>query len=154
MSNLEKLRYCSLITAILICIIVVNGIMPFRVSGVSMEDTLSDGSIVFVNKMCRNPSYGDIVVVKKKLNDNDVFLIKRVIGKAGDCVEFRHGHLFLNGKRVVENYVSSECNDDGLWVVPKGMLFLLGDNRADSLDSRYDEIGFINKKDVIGTVAF
>jgi signal peptidase I len=76
-------------------------------------------------------------------------LIKRVVAVAGDTIEARHGTVLLNGTALIEPYVSSPTSDFGPVVVPNGRLFVMGDNRANSSDSRV--FGTIDQGSVIGS---
>jgi signal peptidase I len=81
-------------------------------------------------------------------------LIKRVIGVGGDQVELIEGEVFINGERLQEPYLDTMTYSRGetSWTVPEGKLFVLGDNRENSLDSRV--LGFIDTDQVKGKVAF
>ena len=136
---------------------------PYRVQQESMQRTLLEDQYVLVDKLTpRFDAYkrGDIVVFKPPQNWVQAAgepYIKRVIGVGGDTIEFRDGKVVLNGTELIEPYVYKENGvaqptDDligaGRWVVPSGQLFLMGDHRSNSADSR--EFGPIEIKDVIG----
>lgn len=124
----------------------------FKVSGDSMYPTIKDGDYKIVyNSLNKNPERGDIVVVDSPDVTGKQY-IKRVIALEGDTLSFKDDRMFLNGKQVEEPYLDplkSEqtvgtiiTNDFSLEilgngkVVPKGEVFVLGDNRLDSKDSR------------------
>ncbi len=156
---------------ILLALIIAFGIRYFLISpvtvyGDSMDPTLHDGEHLFINKMA-NPDRFDIIVFPAP-DEEGAEYIKRVIGLPGDTVEYRSDELYINGKKYDEPYLDSEkesitsgyLTEDfklselpacgGVNKVPKGELFVLGDNRRISKDSRY--IGFIKEDDVLGKV--
>lgn len=114
----------------------------FYIPSESMVPTLEVGDRVFVNKFIyrfSEPHRGDIVVFKSIEGENDD-LIKRIVGVPGDEVAVRNGLLFVNGERYRERYVNKEFPDDSFFgpiTVPEGKVFVMGDNRANSRDSRY-----------------
>jgi signal peptidase I len=122
---------------------------PTSVSGPSMRDTLFTGDQVIVDKLVyyiSDPKPGEIVVFRA--GDRD--LIKRVVAVAGDTVEARNNQLYVNGKKIEEPYLSKNAKtaDFGPVKVPKGYIFVLGDNRQNSTDSRI--LGPIPLSNVIG----
>jgi signal peptidase I len=137
---------------------------PFKVQQVSMERTLEPDQYVLVDKLTpRFDRYkrGDIVVFNPPNtwveSANGEPYIKRVIGVGGDTVEVREGFVYVNGTKLDEPYVYQEdgqqqptdaFNGVDRWVVPDGQLFLLGDHRGNSSDSR--EGGPVDTTAVIG----
>ena len=117
----------------------------FRIPSESMVPTLEVGDRVFVNKFIyrfTEPEKGDVVVFES-VNGGEEDLIKRVVGVAGDEVEVRNGTLLVNGEDREEPYLNRSLpfNDSfngsyGPSVVPEGHVFVMGDNRANSADSR------------------
>jgi signal peptidase I len=126
----------------------------FRVSGESMMNTFYNGQTVIVNTFYSTPKRGDVIVATIDYEGEKKEIIKRVIGVEGDCVEIKHNHLYVNDEIVSENYVKDEDWIEGseLWLVPENSCFVLGDNRNDSLDSRFDEVGFVSYRSVVGKV--
>ena len=120
---------------------------PVRVNGASMDDTLKDKQILLLNiidyKLNDNIKRYDIVVI----DNEDEFLIKRVIGLPGDIVRSIDGELFINDKKIEEDYAKGETSDFEV-KVRKGEYFVLGDNREVSLDSRY--FGSFKKEQIKG----
>jgi signal peptidase I len=91
----------------------------------------------------RTPQPGEIVAFRSPIDPHDIYL-KRVIAVAGDVIGIRHGILYINGARMPEDYARVRPNRRWSWQenilphrVPAGMLFVLGDNRDNSEDSRY-----------------
>jgi len=113
----------------------------FRIPSESMVPTLLVGDRVFVNKFIyrfTEPERGDVVVFES-VNGREEDLIKRVVGVAGDEVEVRNGTLLVNGEAREEPYLNRNLpfNDSyGPSGVPEGHVFVMGDNRANSADSR------------------
>ena len=128
-----------------------------RVSGVSMEPTLYDGEQLVARSFLYEPARGDVVVVDGYTNYGEP-LVKRVIALGGDTVDinFETGDVFVNGELLSEPYISAptiRAADVQFPVtVPQGTLFVLGDNRPRSKDSRYSDIGFIDRRDILGEV--
>jgi signal peptidase I len=116
----------------------------FYIPSSSMVPTLKVGDRVLVNKLSYDAHAvhrGDIVVFERPPTDHPdpiKDLIKRVIGLPGDALESRDGVVFVNGRRLEEPYLATGVRTDGLnkITVPKGKVFVMGDNRGDSLDSR------------------
>jgi signal peptidase I len=133
---------------------------PYRVEQMSMERTLEPGQYVLVDKLTPrfDPySRGDIVVFEPPdgwlEGTQRTPFIKRVIGLAGDVVEVKDGAVWVNGTRLDESYTydlaPTTANDEpARWVVPAGQLFVMGDHRAASADSR--SFGTIGTDRVIG----
>lgn len=121
-----------------------------RVDGFSMMPTLHDGEFVLVNKLAYHtgsPTRGDIIVFQSTTTPN-LDLIKRVIGLPGDHVVIGNNKVSVNGQVLNEPYIAAEPNYTGVWNVPNGYLFVLGDNRNDSSDSH--AWGFLPIQNVIG----
>lgn len=140
-------EYGSYILIIIIVLLVKKFVVsPIRVNGSSMEDTLHNGDVMILNIIgCRFSDIErfDIVVVDEKHE----YLIKRVIGLPGEKIEYKDNKLYVNGKLVKDNH-SDKITEDFYYNVPKDSYFVMGDNRTNSLDSRY--FGAFKKKDVVG----
>jgi signal peptidase I len=121
------------------------------VAGSSMYPTLKNGDRVLVNKLAYvfgKPETGQIIVFRSPVIPSEDW-IKRVIGVPGDVVAIRHGQVFIDGKRLPEPYVKNNDNYNYAPVhIPPGYLFVLGDNRPYSYDSRY--FGLLNENRVVG----
>ena len=121
-----------------------------RVDGQSMRPTLEDGEFLLVNKTVYffgDVSRGDIVVFHFPLNPEEE-LIKRVIGLPGDSVSVQNSQVFVNGQMLNEPYISQAPLYSGEWVVTEGHLFVLGDNRNNSNDSK--DWGLLPRENVVG----
>ncbi len=122
------------------------------VKGDSMLPTLRNGDRLLLSSLATEYTQGDIVVIDRYTEDP---LIKRVIAIEGDVVSIEDGEVYVNGQQLSESYTQGTTVNkdfDETAVVPKGCVFVLGDNRSDSMDSRMDEIGMIPEKDVVGKV--
>ncbi len=149
----------SLISALLICVLVfVFVIRIMDVNGSSMSPTLINGDKVLVSGLFYEPDRGDIVVFKKDSYNDNKALVKRVIAVEGDVVniDFDNGIVYVNGEAVEEAYLSVSTNTKldfiGPQTVPENCLFVMGDNRNASTDSRDKRIGMVDKRVVIGKV--
>ena len=149
----------SLISALLICVLVfVFVVRIMDVNGSSMVPTLKNGDKVLVSGLLYEPARGDIVVFKKDSYNDNKALVKRVIAVEGDTVniDFDNGIVYVNGEAVEEDYLDVSTNTKldfiGPQTVPANCLFVLGDNRNASTDSRDKRIGMVDKRLVIGKV--
>lgn len=130
----------------------------FRVAGVngdSMAPTLHNKDWVVISNMNYHPSRGDIVVITQPNYRNEP-LIKRVIGLEGDVIDidFVKGNVFVNGELLQESYIAEQTKEkyDVKFpvTVPKGHVFVMGDNRNHSWDSRTSDVGFIDNRYLLG----
>lgn len=121
-----------------------------RVDGFSMIPTLKDGEFVLVSKV--NYRFGEVergdIIVFHFPMDPEQELIKRVIGLPGDTVSVQNGMVSVNGQTLSEPYIAAAPAYSGIWTVPDGQLFVLGDNRNDSSDSH--SWGFLPYEKVVG----
>lgn len=125
----------------------------------SMTNTLDPGNRVLVSRLSYTPRRGDIVLFVKH-GYSDTPLIKRVIGLPGDVIDYDSGTLYLNGEALDEPYIRepmthwtrSEQPTEYPATVPDGCVFVIGDNRNDSKDSRMAEIGFVDQRSILGHV--
>lgn len=146
----------TVLPALLIAIfMVVFVIQPTRVDGSSMAPTLTTDQRLVIEKVSYHftaPALGDIVVLKLPGREATP-LIKRVIGVGGDQVAIRNGRVYLNGAPLDEPYLSQITPGDlPSMVVPDGYLFVLGDNRGASNDSR--NFGMVPEENLVGRAAF
>lgn len=121
-----------------------------RVDGFSMRPTLEDGEFVLVSKlsyMFGEFERGDIIVFHFPLNPEEE-LVKRIMGLPGDQIVVRDNQVYLNGQLLSENYIAQAPLYSGEWTVPEGQLFVLGDNRNNSNDSK--DWGLLPQENVVG----
>lgn len=149
-----------IIVALILAFVIQIFVSPTIVRGQSMYPTLDNNNYLLINKMAyfsKIPQRGDIVVFKSDLKSEDgknKDLVKRVIGIPGDEVEVTDGKVYVNGNELKENYILDDYTDGEVKViVPENEVFVMGDNRGNSLDSRSEQVGFIEiKKDIVGKV--
>jgi signal peptidase I len=145
------------VTAIIVALLIAFFIKQFmfaffQVSGDSMIPTFINGERVLVDKIpyyFHEPNYGDVIIFHATPTED---YIKRVIGKPGDEIEIKNGNLYRNGQKLSEPYIKEPMNPRQIFKikVPSDELFVMGDNRNNSKDSR--EIGPIELHQVIGRV--
>ena len=132
------------------------------VSGPSMYNTLLDGDYLLLlsNVFYHDPQYGDIVVASKESFDDGKPIIKRVIATEGQTVDidFAQGIVYVDGVALREDYTYTPTNvEEGMQfplIVEEGCVFLMGDNRNGSLDSRSTQIGMVDKRELLGKALF
>lgn len=129
------------------------------VDGDSMNPTLENKDKVIVTSLFYTPKVGDVVVVDSR--GLDEYIVKRVIASEGQeiNIDFEKGEVFVDGNLLDEPYINElthldEFAHDYPTTVPKDCIFVMGDNRNDSIDSRDPRVSFVNLKDVKGRVVF
>lgn len=117
----------------------------------SMIPTINAGDRMFVMREYRPKSLetGDIVVFKVYPDGKEELYVKRLIGTPGDVVTIVNGKVSVNGEALVEDYVEYPDFYTGEFHVPEGKYFFMGDNRRNSTDSRFQEVGFIAEEDIL-----
>ena len=152
----------------LICmlmVILILFLLVFRVivvSGDSMKRTLLDGDYLLLlsNTFYHEPEYGDIVVISKKSFDNGAPIVKRIIATEGQTVDidFDKGIVYVDGTALSEPYINSPTTlSEGTQfplTVEENCVFVLGDNRGVSKDSRHPQIGIIDNREILGKAIF
>ena len=146
---------CMLLVVMLLFLVVFRVIL---VTGDSMFSTLWDGDyLLLLSEMfCDAPQRGDIVVISKQSFDDGKPIVKRVIATEGQTVDidFDSGTVLVDGEALQEPYIHNETtNEEGMifpLTVAENCIFVLGDNRSVSLDSRSPQIGQIDRREVLG----
>lgn len=149
----------TIVISIIIAMLITTFIRPTLVKGYSMYPTLDEYDYLIINKipyMLHEPERGDIVVFKSHLTTSEgkeKDLIKRVIGIPGDTIQITEGKVFVNGQLLEEDYIDGDYTTGELLLeVPEDMLFVMGDNRENSLDSRDKKVGAVPVDTVRGKV--
>ena len=153
---LDMAVYC--LGVLVICYLIINFIgQRTIVVGDSMQNTLYDGDNLIVDKISyvfKDPERFDIVVFPCKSNKNTLY-IKRIIGLPGEKVQIdENGNIYINDQILVENYGNATMIYAGLASEPIYLgadeYFVLGDNRNNSEDSRFTNVGVVDSEDIIG----
>lgn len=141
-----------------IILILLVFVFCFRVVGVdgeSMMPTLNNGDWLTVRAINKEIKRGDIVIITQP-NDLNKPLVKRVIAVGGDTLDinFSTGAVEVNGEVIDEPYIMEQTRNKGDFdkpiKIPEGYVFVMGDNRNDSMDSRFDSIGIIDERYILG----
>ncbi len=146
---------CSVLAVVLVFTFAVRVV---GVSGPSMRETLQDGDklLVLNGYLCGEYRRGDIVIFQKPDFENGELIVKRVIATEGQTVDidFAAGAVFVDGEELEEPYTREPTwLDEGLGfpvTVPKGCVFVMGDNRNHSKDSRCEELGPLDTRHIVG----
>ena len=140
-----------------------------EVNGTSMESTLYDGDQLIISDFNYSPNRGDVIIISRNyLNTEESAaesqqpIVKRVIATEGQTVEIKDGKVFVNDEQISEPYldktlVPNGTDNKGFYdkeIVPENCVFVLGDNRGVSHDSRSSDIRFVNERYILGKVLF
>ncbi|BAH06736.1 signal peptidase I [Clostridium kluyveri] len=142
MKKFLKEYYSSILIIVMILVVKLFVVDIVKVDGMSMYPTLTDKDRIVVDKysaMTKDYNYGDIIIFHP-YTDNNVLYIKRVIGLPNDKITINDGKVFVNNKELSEKYLPSDIqtySDITSFTVPNNEVFVLGDNRNNSSDSRY-----------------
>lgn len=158
MSILETIAFMGSILIVIYLFIAA----PHQVKGISMEPTFHSSDLILTSKIAYKmgpPQRGDVIVLKSPKNP-DIDYIKRIIGLPGDKIKIEDGEVYINEILIKEDYISAKTvifvggfSRNGVEAtVPSAQLFVMGDNRPRSSDSR--EFGFIDINSIIGKVFF
>lgn len=137
-------------------VVIVNATVPTG----SMKNTIMEGDRVVAFRfsyLLSDPQRGDVVIFDypDAPEGETILYVKRVIGEPGDTVEVSGGKVYINGEPLEENYLLGDMvGEFGPYEVPEGSYFMMGDNRNDSLDSRYWSNKYVEKDEILGRVIF
>lgn len=162
MNRNKKNEWFEWLQAIIIALLIALSIKCFlfdiiEVEGNSMNPTLEDKDRLIVNKInyyFNQPEVGDIVIFEYPADRNFDF-IKRIVAKEGDIVEIKNSTLYVNENKIIEPYIEAQRVEPfPRTVVPKDHFFVLGDNRRNSRDSRFSDVGFLKLGDIKGVAIY
>lgn len=126
-----------------------------------MNPVLENGDVVLINRIVYNatsPKRGDIIAFKPKGNENAHYYIKRIVGLPGETVEIIENSIYINGKKIEEDYKTTDIDDVGIAseeiTLGGDEYFVLGDNRENSEDSRNADVGNVKRDYIYGEVWF
>ena len=125
-----------------------------------MNPSLNNGDKMLVSGLFYSPKAGDVVVFKKDEYDPERALVKRVIATEGQVIniDFDEGIVYVDGEPIVEDYIleptTNKLDFIGPQTVPEGCVFVMGDNRNASTDSRKKEIGMVDSRLILGRAYF
>ena len=150
----------SVVMALLVCVMLFTFcVRIIRVQGGSMLNTLHEGDRLIVSNLLYSPEQGDIIVLRKQ-SFSDYPIVKRIIATEGQTVDidFDLGVVKVDGEALEEDYalepISKRIDYTEPVVVPEGCVFVLGDNRNASTDSRDDRIGCVDVRYIMGKAHF
>ena len=137
----------SIVAAVVMAMLIRTFIVElYIVDGPSMRPTLQHEERLVVNKFIykiRNPEKGEILIFKYPRDTSRDF-IKRVIATGGDTIEIKEGRVYVNDQMLKEDYILEKTRTEYPKVtVPEGTVFVMGDNRNNSDDSRFADVGFV-----------
>ncbi len=148
-----------IVTSLVFAFIITQFIRPTLVRGESMYPTLEEDDYLIINRVSykvSEPEKGDIIVFKTELLQEDgkkKDLVKRVIATEGDHIKIEDSKVYVNGDLIEEAYIGENYTEGDVdMTVPQDKVFAMGDNRERSLDSRYDDVGLVDEKDIMGKV--
>ena len=163
-SKLKKVLIWVFEIAVTLSFAVLTSMMLFQsvtMQESSMEPTLAVGSRYFVNKLAykaSSPKRGDLIVFRTNASDDAALHIRRVIGLPGETVQITGGRILINGEVYNEGKDFPMITNPGLAAtavtLESGEYFVLGDNRNNSEDSRYADIGMVRKRYIVGKIWF
>ena len=165
--KVKELQATAINVGIVVAVVLVAFLLVFtfftsvKMDGVSMRPTIEDETNLLINRgryLFMKPSHNHIVAFESLSNEQDTIYVKRVVAVPGDTVVIKGGRLFVNGEKYDDVADTESITYSGLaetqLTLGDDEYFVLGDNRNNSEDSRYQSIGLISKKQIKGKVWF
>ncbi|MBU5677033.1 signal peptidase I [Alkaliphilus sp. MSJ-5] len=147
----------TIILSLVIALIITTFVKPTIVKNYSMSPTLQENDFLIINRFLYKrsaPKRGDIVVFQSNLktdNGKDKLLIKRVIAVPGDEMIIKEGQVYVNGTMLEEDYIPETYTEGDIdIIVPENKVFVMGDNRGNSMDSRDEILGLVDFDVIMG----
>lgn len=151
----------TIIFSIIIALLITTFVKPTIVKNYSMTHTLEENDFLMINRFFyqrKDPQERDIIVFQSPLLTDDgdeKLLIKRIIALPGDDLKIQNGDVFVNGECLKEDYIRDGFTiGDIQLIIPEGKIFVMGDNRSNSLDSRDSVLGLVEEEDIVGKAFF
>jgi len=153
----------DILIAVLIALLIMTFLKPTIVKENSMQPTLNPNNYIFLSKQAytlfSQPKAGDIIVFHSDLTTSDgkeKLLIKRIVAVSGDVITIAEGSVYVNDMLLDEPYLDNVKTPGYIesYKIPDGEVFVMGDNREHSIDSRDSRIGSIEVKEIVGKAFF
>jgi len=147
----------TIVISLIIALVITTFMKPTIVKHYSMQPTLQENDFLIINRLLYkqgNPERGDIIVFESNQMDNNgdqKLLIKRIIALPGEELEIRGGQVYINEELLQEPYLEDDYTHGNIHqVIPPNTLFVMGDHRNNSLDSRNEDLGLVDFDDIVG----
>lgn len=153
----EFIKSAAVVVALVL--IITFFVKPIIVKQTSMLPTLQENNYLILSKQAYrfgSPKQGDIVVFPVETDEGEKLYIKRVIGLPGDTIDIKENEVFVNGKKQDQSFTNDGITPGYVkgFKVPKGELYVMGDNRVVSIDSRRSSVGTVPIKKIAGVAVF
>lgn len=143
--------------SLIIALIITTFLKPTIVKHYSMQPTLDENDFLIINRLLYTrgtPQRGDIIVFESNQEDSNgdpKLLIKRIIALPGEEISIRGGQVYINDESLTEPYLDDDYTHGNVQqYIPEDHLFVMGDHRNNSLDSRNEDLGLVHYEDIVG----